>query len=355
MVAAVLLMTTGCERDNRIVEDDISPNSKSISVNEIVLFLTSITFEEGDKKTLEYAISPNNATNQEVIWASSHPQIANINSNGMLEAFNAGECVITVTTKDGNLQAKCNVTVVACGGVVDLKLGEMIGMKSEEIAFNSERNILLSVESINDSRCPIGVMCVHGGNVYVQFHLKTESGEYDFTLDPHGALYKRDTVIEGMVYELFDVVPYPNIREQQIQTVLIKVTALENHIQYIRTNWFKGKYPTLTVISSKIELDEYYESFQETQLSLSRFKDAVSIYSDVFFENAFLVIVRLMEGSGSIMHKVEKIEENGDIIISRLLPEVGTCDMAEWNIVIAIKNNLRLEQYQVIVIDKVLY
>ena len=60
---------------------------------------------------LTSTISPSNATDTAVTWTSDHPEIANVNNNGLVTALTEGSTVITATTHDGNKTATCNVTV----------------------------------------------------------------------------------------------------------------------------------------------------------------------------------------------------------------------------------------------------
>jgi hypothetical protein len=133
------------------------------------------------------------------------------------------------------------------------------------------------------------------------------------------------------------------------------------NVQYIRTEFFPfAEYPnpTITIVSSKEDLEQYYEKHKQRGWDLDgnlvpdyNFLDAIEKYSDDYFAENYLVIVRIVEGSGSIRHKMEKINENGDIVINRLLPECGTCDMAAWSILIELNNNFEAEQFQVVRFD----
>ena len=149
-------------------------------------------------------------------------------------------------------------------------------------------------------------------------------------------------------------------------------------VQYIRTDEHSDsggvKYPVITVVSSKTELDRYYNNnkdiyylgpnylrFRERDPDLNYadeyfalgFIEAIENYSDTFFADNFLVLVLLEEGSGSIRHKVERIDKNGDIAISRLIPE-GDCtgDMAEWHIIIERGKDTLPKQFRVVFTDK---
>ena len=134
------------------------------------------------------------------------------------------------------------------------------------------------------------------------------------------------------------------------------------NVQYIRRfGEYKGaQYPMVSIISTKSELEQYYETYVSSKYDsypnvyTGDFLDATKNYSDDFFRDNFLVIVLLEEGSGSIRHKVERIDKNGDIIITRLLPEVGTADMAEWNIIIELDSDFKLDQYGLVLVDKYL-
>ncbi|MBP3579940.1 MAG: hypothetical protein J6K12_01695, partial [Clostridia bacterium] len=60
-------------------------------------------------------------------------------------------------------------------------------------------------------------------------------------------------------------------------------------------------------------------------------------YDEEYFESQILLIVLLEEGSGSVRHKVERVANGADGItvdITTIVPEIGTCDMAEWHILI---------------------
>jgi len=81
------------------------------------------------------------------------------------------------------------------------------------------------------------------------------------------------------------------------------------------------------------------------------FAPVIEKYTDDYFINNFLVIVPKLENSGSIRHKVGKVEGNGNIYIERIVPEITEDDMANWYIVIPQKNEDRLSAYNAVFID----
>ena len=128
--------------------------------------------------------------------------------------------------------------------------------------------------------------------------------------------------------------------------------------QYIRTNGYsEGRsYPFHVIIDSREELEAYYEANKEV-FDLERketvysdttigFLDACDKYDDTYFEQQNLILIGLEEGSGSVRHKITDVRahsnENGsldgwDITIDRIVPEVGTDDMAEWHLFLEIQ------------------
>lgn len=146
-------------------------------------------------------------------------------------------------------------------------------------------------------------------------------------------------------------------------------TPIDTHgrgTQYIRTHGGSEQitYPKAVVIHSLQELQAYYEANKET-FHLERredpasdstvgFLDACDRYDDTYFETRVLILVLLEEGSGSIRHQVTSVvmDQTGtlNIQIAKKVPEVGTCDMAQWHlfvepaegVTVADENNVRI-------------
>lgn len=112
--------------------------------------------------------------------------------------------------------------------------------------------------------------------------------------------------------------------------------------KYVRADAYdeNAVYPDIVAIYSLVGLEKY-DRTHEALLA------AVEGYTDEFFEESYLVIVTLEEPSSSIRHRVDGIGENGEISITRLVPEVGTDDMAQWCIIIELKDSFEPEQLSV--------
>lgn len=88
-----------------------TPSEETIKVNGVSLNKTNLNLYINERAKLTANIKPNNASNKEVTWVSSNPDVASVDANGNIKALKEGTVTITVTTKDGNYTAKCEVTV----------------------------------------------------------------------------------------------------------------------------------------------------------------------------------------------------------------------------------------------------
>ena len=151
---------------------------------------------------------------------------------------------------------------------------------------------------------------------------------------------------------------------QQPAESLLPSTELEVRTQYVRTDggWGDYDFPQTRVIPSADYLNQYYEDNKEIFNLEKRehsgasygFLDVCQWYDEAFFEKNYLVFVILEEGSGSIEHEVSQVLYTGydqlSISVDRLIPEVGTDDMAAWHLILEIPR-----QYGVAENDVLLY
>jgi len=165
-----------------------------------------------------------------------------------------------------------------------------------------------------------------------------------------------DKIAEGSAVQ---VVTAPNLNDPEFDFPIVP------DAQYIRTEYYYDHYgiwpppAVIITISSREELEEHYERARirysdgyGNQVPDRNFLIAIERYDDNYFADNFLVIVGLTEGSGSIRHRVDRIDENGDIHISRWLPGgVGTADIASWSILIELENSWKDKQFRAIVVD----
>lgn len=84
-----------------------SDDEEGIRVTNVSLNESELSIVAGQKQILTATITPEDATNKEVIWKSSDESVATVNETGEVTAISKGDVVITVTTVDGNKTARC--------------------------------------------------------------------------------------------------------------------------------------------------------------------------------------------------------------------------------------------------------
>lgn len=83
-----------------------------VKVSSLYITGTKWLNEEGGTTQLTAVISPENATNKNVIWTSSDPSVATINSDGIVTAIADGTTTITATAQDtGWTSSSCTFKV----------------------------------------------------------------------------------------------------------------------------------------------------------------------------------------------------------------------------------------------------
>ena len=107
---------------------------------------------------------------------------------------------------------------------------------------------------------------------------------------------------------------------------------------------FDQNLPLVTVLNSAADLQDYLrahaEDFYFSDEFLAEIEDT---YTQKWFETHKLITVALEEGTGSARHDVTAVNER-DIHIDRLMPQVGTTDMAAWHILIAVDKSADLAE-----------
>ena len=89
-------------------------NGPVVNVTGIKLNNESLSLNAGDTSMITATVSPSDATDKVVIWTSSNPLVASVNSKGVVTALSEGTAEIiarTLENSDKQFTAKCKVTV----------------------------------------------------------------------------------------------------------------------------------------------------------------------------------------------------------------------------------------------------
>src|SRR5699024_3646488 len=94
-----------------MVVDDRVSEPKEEPVTGVQLDVEKLGLKIGEKAELTATVTPEEATNKDVLWSSDNEEVAKVDENGQVTGISAGTAVITVTTVDGEYQATAEVIV----------------------------------------------------------------------------------------------------------------------------------------------------------------------------------------------------------------------------------------------------
>lgn len=138
-----------------------------------------------------------------------------------------GILILSIFLLSGLLSSGCeNKCDCFCGSydALELRLNDTIDLKYSELYCNPDYKLRLSFDSLTDSRCPIGAVCFWEGNASFQLIVKSESNETNsFKLNTNEN-FRSDTVVNGLHYELIDVLPYPHVdKDYQLDDYILQL------------------------------------------------------------------------------------------------------------------------------------
>jgi subtilisin family serine protease len=83
-----------------------------VPVEAVSLTPATATLKIGERRQFTASVSPSNATDQKVVWRSSAPSVAEVDTAGMVQAVNTGNAEITVTTSEGGFSKTAKISVI---------------------------------------------------------------------------------------------------------------------------------------------------------------------------------------------------------------------------------------------------
>lgn len=85
--------------------------NETIPVASVSLNAGEIRIPRDMYETLQFSITPTEATNKSVVWSTANSSIATVDGSGKVKAIREGTTTITVTTEDGGKTDTCTVYV----------------------------------------------------------------------------------------------------------------------------------------------------------------------------------------------------------------------------------------------------
>jgi len=108
-------------------------------------------------------------------------------------------------------------------------------------------------------------------------------------------------------------------------------------VHYLHVDWHENMAaPSATVITAPDSLALYLDEIRSPYDNGAEdivFEGVLETYPAEFFADRSLLLVLLEENSGSIAHEILSVSPDA-VTIRRVVPEVGTCDMAGWLLVV---------------------
>jgi hypothetical protein len=115
------------------------------------------------------------------------------------------------------------------------QLGDLLPLTiADRISIQSEK-LILSIESVGESRCPLNVQCIQAGKAKVKLSVQKEDMVYFVDLTAKGNCQKTDgscgdsSTVRGYKYTLMSLTPYPGengstsvLQDKYIATVRVE-------------------------------------------------------------------------------------------------------------------------------------
>jgi len=110
-------------------------NRIDVPVTSISLAKSSMNVALGNSVTIMAEALPYYATDRSIVWNSSNPEIAQVDTSGNIRALRLGETVITATNPLSGKKATCSVTVTTPQGVsgLDIPYNEIVCEEGDDI------------------------------------------------------------------------------------------------------------------------------------------------------------------------------------------------------------------------------
>ncbi|QWG10183.1 Ig-like domain-containing protein [Flammeovirga kamogawensis] len=153
-VGTVTITATTQDGNHTATQDIVVEGMVNIGVTGVAISALPSTMDIGNTRQLTASVSPANATNKTVTWASSNTSVATVNASGLVTALTEGTVTITVTTTDGNFTANTSTTVEETIIVLPPD-GDDIVIEAEDL--------IATGGTFNDGQVPLGVNVANQG------------------------------------------------------------------------------------------------------------------------------------------------------------------------------------------------
>ncbi len=206
----------------------VSPNV--IPVDSITLDHSSTTIKVDETLSINATVLPEDATDKNIIWTSSDPSVATVDSSGVVKGLKEGTVTITAKTIDGTKEATCTVKVEYNDGlnVYDDDKNPVVWNGSTELnIFNRSQN------------SPANVIAPLSSDVY-QFVVQNNTA---YKLKYQVKFLEDNPYYINMKYRLkkndsYIIDSYVSAGELNISDMILNIS--ENDTFYLEWKWFSS-------------------------------------------------------------------------------------------------------------------
>lgn len=129
---------------------------EAVAVTDILLNVEKMELQLGDSFQLNATLSPENASNQTLIWSSSNPAVATVSEYGLVTTLSLGETTITAIC--GDISASCHIVVnpILIESLIlnieetELNIGETVKLEATILPENTTDKTVIWQSSNND-------------------------------------------------------------------------------------------------------------------------------------------------------------------------------------------------------------
>ena len=155
--AVITVTTNNNDKTATCMVTVTAPVPIDIPVTGVALNTNELTLEIGEGDILDAIITPNNATNKDVTWASDDEAIVTIDNSGKVTAIGEGIATITVTTDDGGHKAYCTITVTAVPPVDIPVIGVTLSTKTLALEIGEDYTLVADINFLRKNFAMIDI------------------------------------------------------------------------------------------------------------------------------------------------------------------------------------------------------
>lgn len=231
----------------------------SVKVTGIKLNQTSLSLNKGASYQLKATILPANASDQSVIWKSSDPSIASVNSSGKVTAKKTGQTKITATSRSGSQQASCTVKVIEKLGLkvskatttaLTLKWNKITGAKGYKIfRYDTSRKKYVLVAAVSAGKNSYTFKRLKGTKLTPGTVYKLRVAAYQTVKG--ATVYKKTETLQTATKPAKAVVKVTGKSAAKVRITWKKVKGSSGYEIYMSTKKKSGYKKIKTITSSK--------------------------------------------------------------------------------------------------------